>query len=158
MINKRKPTLNESKLKVENDLEVEVELVGVIKLCLESGFEIFLANTFYVPSFRRNLISVSTLDKLGFGFVFSNESVNLMFDSQVIGHGVLHDDLYRLCLASNNPQASLNVEKVIVKDPRIKDKSFLLWHKRLGHISKERIDRLITDDILPTLDYGDMET
>ena len=92
-------------------------------------FEISLANTFYVPSFRRNLISVSTLDKLGFGFVFSNESVNLMFNSQVVGHGVLDDGLYRLCLASNNPHASLNVEKVTAKSPRIKDKSFMLWHK-----------------------------
>ena len=97
--------MNESKLKVANDLEDEVELVGVIKLYLEYGFEIPLANTFYVPSFKRNLISVSTLDKLGFGLVFNNESVNLMFNSQVVGHGVLNDGLYRLYLASNNPHA-----------------------------------------------------
>ncbi|KAF7839432.1 Retrovirus-related Pol polyprotein from transposon TNT 1-94 [Senna tora] len=38
------------------------------------------------------------------------------------------------------------------------DKSFLLWHKRLGHISKERVDRLIKDQILPSLDYSDMGT
>ena len=70
----------------------------------------------------------------------------------------MDDGLYRLCLASNNPHVSLNVEKVTAKRPRIKDKSFMLWHKQLGHIFKERINRLITDDILPALDYGDRET
>lgn len=34
----------------------------------------------------------------------------------------------------------------------------MLWHKRLGHISKERIQRLIKDDILISLDFGDLDT
>ncbi|KAF7810495.1 Retrovirus-related Pol polyprotein from transposon TNT 1-94 [Senna tora] len=35
---------------------------------------------------------------------------------------------------------------------RVKEKSFLLWHKRLGHISRDRIERLIKNDVLPSLD------
>ena len=158
LINKRKPSLKESKLKVGNDLEVEVEFVGVVKLTLESGFEICLENTFYVPSFRRNLISVLSLTRLGFSFVFINNSVDLKFNSEIVGSGILDDGLYKLCLASDNPHASLNIVNAISKRPIIKDKSFSLWHKRLGHISKERINRLIMDDILPALDFEDMET
>ena len=33
----------------------------------------------------------------------------------------------------------------------------MLWHKRLGHISKERVQRLIDSGILPHLDYDDLE-
>ena len=33
----------------------------------------------------------------------------------------------------------------------------MLCHKRLGHISRERVERLIKNDILPSLDFEDME-
>ena len=33
----------------------------------------------------------------------------------------------------------------------------MLWHKRLGHISKERVERLIKNDILSSLDFEDMK-
>ena len=81
--------MKEVRLKVRNDLEVEVKYIGVIKLSLESGFEIFLKNTFYVPIFRKNLIFVLSLDKLGFDFNFHNEKFNLMFNSQIVGYGIL---------------------------------------------------------------------
>ena len=32
-----------------------------------------------------------------------------------------------------------------------------LWHKRLGHISKERIQRLVKCDVLPSLDFTDFD-
>ena len=34
------------------------------------------------------------------------------------------------------------------------DSSDYLWHQRLGHISKERIIRLMKNGILPQLDFG----
>ena len=34
----------------------------------------------------------------------------------------------------------------------------MLWHQRLGHISIERIKRLVNDGVLSTLDYTDSET
>ena len=33
----------------------------------------------------------------------------------------------------------------------------MLWHKRLRHISRERVERLIKTDILSSLDFEDME-
>lgn len=32
-----------------------------------------------------------------------------------------------------------------------------LWHKRLGYIFKEKMQRLTRDQILPSLNYGDFE-
>ncbi|PRQ48851.1 putative RNA-directed DNA polymerase [Rosa chinensis] len=38
------------------------------------------------------------------------------------------------------------------------DASSFLWHKRLGHISKQRLQELVKQDILPALDFTDFET
>ena len=35
------------------------------------------------------------------------------------------------------------------------ERSSMLWHKRLGHISKQRIQRLIREGILDDLDFSD---
>ena len=35
---------------------------------------------------------------------------------------------------------------------------FMLWHCRLGHISQDRIKRLVDDGVLSTLDFTDYET
>lgn len=34
----------------------------------------------------------------------------------------------------------------------------MLWHKRLGHVSKERMQKLIKENNLPTLDFTDSDT
>ena len=38
------------------------------------------------------------------------------------------------------------------------EKSSILWHKRLGHISRQRRERLIKDEILPDLDFSYFDT
>ena len=111
-------------------------------------------NVFCVPSFRRNLISLPVLDKAGYSFTFANKRVEVIYDSKVIGNYVLSDGLYRLSLLS---ACSYNVENSVTKRPLTKEISSLLWHERLRHISKERVERLISSAILPRLDYDDLE-
>lgn len=69
---------------------------------LETSFQIVLEKTFYVPSFRRNLISISYLDKFGYRFNIGNGKVHLVSNSQIIGKFSLSNNLYRLCLSPNN--------------------------------------------------------
>jgi len=38
----------------------------------------------------------------------------------------------------------------------VDERSAYLWHKRLGHISKERMQRLVKNEILPDLDFADL--
>ena len=38
------------------------------------------------------------------------------------------------------------------------EESSMLWHRRLGHISIERIKKLVNDGVLSTLDFADFET
>ena len=103
------------------------------------------------------MIYVSSLDGLKFGFDFHDKKVNSMFNSQIVGYGILNDGLYKLCLACDNPYTSLNIENVVVKYSSIKNRSSILWQKHLEYISKEKNNRLIKDDILFTL-FEDIET
>jgi len=55
---------------------------------------------------------------------------------------------------NKNAFSSMNARN---KRKRIHDVSSKLWHCRLGHISRERIERLIKKSILPPLEFSDLE-
>ena len=75
-----------------------VEAIGTCSLVLSTGFGFILEleKTFYVPSFSRNLISISRLVPLGFSFSFSDSSFSLSNKSKVIGYGTLSDGLFHI--------------------------------------------------------------
>ncbi|RDX78767.1 hypothetical protein CR513_40905, partial [Mucuna pruriens] len=52
--------------------------------------------TFVALSYRRNLISIFSLDKFGFSCSFGNNKVSLFQNSNVVGFGFLVDNLYML--------------------------------------------------------------
>ena len=141
-------------LRVANKVEAKVAFIGDVNLHLELGFTLVLNNTFYVPSFRRNLISIPLLDKLGYCMNFGHSKVKLSLNSTNIGYGVLINGLYKLSLVMNG-EYILHTDKATSKRSRIQKRSSMLWHKRLGHISRERVERLIKIAILPSL--KDME-
>ena len=107
-----------------------------------------------VLSLRRNLISVSVLDKFGYSCSFRNNSFSLMLNSNVVGSGILIDNLYMV-----NTQPSVNetlhVNSRGTKRKLTNEDSSMLWHRCLGHISKQRIERLVSDGILGPLDLVD---
>ena len=63
-----------------------------------TGFYLDLKDTFVVPSFRQNLISISYLDKSGYSCSFGNNEFSLSFNSNIIGTGSLlaYDNVYSL--------------------------------------------------------------
>ena len=75
-----------------------VDAIGTCSLVLSSGFILELEKTFYVPSFSRNLISISRLVPLGFSFIFSDSGFSLSNKSKVIGYGTLSDGLFHIQL------------------------------------------------------------
>ena len=56
-----------------------VEVVGTCSLVLSSGFILNLEKTFYVPSFSRNLISVSRVIPLGYFLLFLGDIFQYFF-------------------------------------------------------------------------------
>ena len=120
---------------------MKVEAIGTFRLLLKTGVYMDLKETYVVPSFRRNLISISVLDKSGHYFSFGNSKFSISLNSNVIGTSSLLDTV-----ASFNETLYTSIHgtkrKLIDKD------SVMLWHKQLGHISKQRIQRLVLDEIL----------
>ena len=157
MQNLRKLVGNELSILSGNKMGSPVEAIGTCTLTLDNGFVLVLERTFYVPSFSRNLISVSRLVPLGFSFTFQDNVFNLFYKSNNIGTGILADGLYRICLQNEATNNSLHVH-IGTKRCNINEDSSMLWHRRLGHISIDRIKRLVKDGVLSTLDYTDFET
>ena len=73
-----------------------MEAIGTFRLQLKTRSYLHLFETFVVPSFRQNLISISSLDKFGFSCSFGNNKVSLYQNSNLIGSGSLIDNLYML--------------------------------------------------------------
>ena len=140
-----------------NKMGSHVEAIGTCTLTLSNGFVLVLEKTFYVPSFSRNLIYVSRLVAFGFSFSFQDIVFNLFYESNRIGTGILADGLYRISLQNEATNNSLHVH-IGTKRCNINEDFSMLWHRRLGHISIDRIKRLVKDGVLSTLDYTDLET
>ena len=77
---------------------VEVEAIGHFRLLLKTEIYLDLKETFIVPSFRRNLVSIYVMDKLGYTCSFGNSRFSLYLNSNIVGTGSLSgfDNLYLL--------------------------------------------------------------
>jgi len=111
-----------------------------------------------VPSFRRNLISVSYLDKSSYSCSFGNNEFSLSFNSNIVGTGSLlaYDNLYLLDTVTTYNE-TLNTESHGTKRKIDNTQSGALWHKRLGHISKNRVERLVSNGILESIDFTNFD-
>src|SRR6185312_11745827 len=94
---------------------------------------------------------------------FCKWQIELWFDNNCIGDAVLYNDLYLLSMHDKvhsvcnvNVHESLS-EKETKKRKRTQDTSSKLWHCRLCHISRGRIERLVKSEILPQLEFFDLE-
>ena len=90
-----------------------VEAIGTCKLALSSGFVsgfvLELLKTFYVPSFSRNLISVSRHVPLGYSFNFSDVSLSLFYKSDLVGYGTLSNGLYCINLQNDTSITTMHI-------------------------------------------------
>ena len=86
-----------------------MEAIGTCSLELSSGFVLQLEKIFYVPSFSRNLISISALVPFGISCNFSNDGFNFLIKSKVIRSGTLCDGLYLVHFQDNNAYNSLSL-------------------------------------------------
>ncbi|KAL8159198.1 hypothetical protein V2J09_000735 [Rumex salicifolius] len=100
-------------------------------LLLKTGYHLDLVDTFIALSFKRNLISTSSLDKGGYFCNFGNGKICISLDSNVIGIGIFLNGLYMLEVVTSHNEILHTSTKC-----KLNENSALLWHKHLGHISK----------------------
>ncbi|KAL6334832.1 hypothetical protein AAG906_022821 [Vitis piasezkii] len=116
-------------------------------VCYESNMVNVNTNTWWIDSGSTIHISNS----------LQETSFSLIYKSECVGNGILSDGLYCIFLQNDTTHNSLHVQTGI-KRCVVKEDSSTLWHRRLGHISIDRIKRLVNDGVLSTLDFTDFET
>ena len=87
-----------SKLSIlsRNKMRSHVKAIGTCKLVLSIGFVLVLEKTFYVPSFSKNMISISRLVPFGYSFNLFDISLSLFYKFDLVGYGTLSDSFYCL--------------------------------------------------------------
>ncbi|GJR85589.1 retrotransposon protein, putative, ty1-copia subclass [Tanacetum coccineum] len=139
-------------LYVGNGNRAAVEAIGSYHLELPSGLVIVLNNCHYAPSITRGVISVSRLYDDGFINRFDENNVlsvsknNLVYFVAVPKDGIFEID--KSC-SNTNDSAIYNVSN---KRAKMNLDSSYLWHCRLGHISKKRIEKLQHEGLLNSTD------
>ncbi|GJY70394.1 zinc finger, CCHC-type containing protein [Tanacetum coccineum] len=131
-------------LYVGNSQREAVEAIGVFHLCLLSGLEIVLNNCHYAPSITRGVILVSRLYDDGFVNCFVNNTIQVSRNNMVYFSTIPRDGIFEIDL-SNSYANDTSMYAVSNKRFKLDLDSALLWHCRLGHISKKRIEKLQHD-------------
>ncbi|GKC90724.1 retrotransposon protein, putative, ty1-copia subclass [Tanacetum coccineum] len=143
-------------LYVGNGQREAVEAIGIFYLCLPSGLEIVLNNCHYAPSITRGVISVSRLYEDGFINRFVNNTIQVSRNNMVYFSAIPRDGIFEIDLSNSYANES-SIYTVSNKRAKLDLDSALLWHCRLGHISKKRIEKLQHDGLLNSTDLRAFE-
>ncbi|GJQ95446.1 putative ribonuclease H-like domain-containing protein [Tanacetum coccineum] len=134
-----------------------IKAIGNYHLCLPSGLVLTLHNCYYDPSITRGIILVSRLYKDGFVNRFENDnSISVFKNNMIYFNAIPRDDIYEIVMSSSNTNES-SMYAVTNKRAKLNLDSALLWHCRLGHINKKRIEKLQHDGLLDSTDIESFE-
>ena len=144
-------------MRVGNGEAVSAKVVGVAHLNFRKKF-LILNNVFFIPGFRRNLISVSMLHEQLFSISFINNEIFISRNGLDICHAKPENGLYIL----RPTERSLNNSELFkVEHPKSNKRQKVshcdntnLWHLKLGHSNLDRINRLVKDRPLRKLNVG----
>ena len=82
-------------MRLGNEALVSASAVGDIRVNLDSSRHLDLINIYYVPQFKRNLISVSCLNKFGYSVTF-NKVFIISKNDKLVCKGILENGLFYL--------------------------------------------------------------
>ena len=121
----------EGQVLLGNNMSCQVVGIGSIQLKLDDGTVKTLSFVRHVPELKRNLISLGTLDEVGYTCKIESGGMKITRGSYVAMKGIKKGGLYvLLCETLCNPNANAISSKPVVDQTN-------LWHKRLGHISEK---------------------
>ncbi|GJU05924.1 retrotransposon protein, putative, ty1-copia subclass [Tanacetum coccineum] len=143
----RKLKPNALSLYVGNGQRATVEAIGSYHLSLPSGLVIVLNNCHYAPSITRGIISVSCLYDDGYVTCFVDNSIQVSRNNMVYFSAIPRDGIFEIDLSDSYTNVS-SMYALSNKRAKLNLDSALLWHCRLGHIRKKRIEKLQHDELL----------
>nr|GEY70681.1 zinc finger, CCHC-type [Tanacetum cinerariifolium] len=147
----RKLKLGALSLYVGNGQRAAVEAIRSYHLCISSGLVIVLNNCHYAPSITRGIILVSRLYKDGYVNCFVDNEISVSRNNLVYFSAILMDGIFEIDFSNSNTIGS-SMYVVSKKRAKLNLDYALLWHRRLGHINKKRIEKLQDDGLLNSTD------
>jgi hypothetical protein len=113
---------------------------GLGKIAISNDLSI--SNVLLVESLNFNLLSVAQLCDLDLSCTFSpnNVIISSMKDNSVLFKGFRHGNLYLVDFSSNDASLSTCLFT--------KSSKGWLWHRRLGHVGMNQLNRLLKHDLV----------
>ncbi|GJY71992.1 retrotransposon protein, putative, ty1-copia subclass [Tanacetum coccineum] len=138
-------------LYVGNGVRVQVEAIRSFDIVLPNGLVICLDNCHYAPCITRGVVLVHRLVENGFVQCFTDFGIsvsknNVHYFNAIHSNGIYEIDMHDLVPNSNS------IYNVSTKRAKRNLDSTYLWHCRLAHISKKRIEKLQQEGILRSTD------
>ncbi|GKF03909.1 retrotransposon protein, putative, ty1-copia subclass [Tanacetum coccineum] len=130
-----------------NGMCATVEAIGSSDLILPSGLVIVLDNYHFAPTVTRDVVSISRLVNNGYIHTFTNYGISVLKDNVFYFNAIPRDDIYEIDIHNLYPNVSSMYNINNKRDKQALD-SYYLWHCRLGHINKKRMDMLQRDRLL----------
>ncbi|KAK4383938.1 hypothetical protein Sango_3106500 [Sesamum angolense] len=145
----RKLSKDEVVLRFGDGKAVASEVVGIINLVVSDRVRLELKDCYFVPSMIKNIISIPLLDNAGFEFFIKKNCFYLMKDGSSHLLGKLNKGLHILqrsdwIMIAKSKHKLENLENAQI------------WHARLGHISQDRMKRLVDSKSLEIDDLDNL--
>ncbi|KAJ9556102.1 hypothetical protein OSB04_010716 [Centaurea solstitialis] len=146
----RRKTLRKdrSNLRVGEGTPLIAEAVGSYSLSLPSGLVLELDKCYYIPNMIKNVLSFDLLVDQGFYYKYSYKMISVFKDNIFYFKATPVDGLYTVNLKDNNSE----IYHISKRSKDIEDQTYL-WHCRLGHINKKRVELLLKGGFLGNFDY-----
>ena len=107
---------NEVTLKLENGASVAAKAIGSTSIDLLDHI-LLLDNVLYVPNAFKNIISISSLTRKGYEFLFGRDVCKIYFGNELIGMGYVIHGLYYVDNITNNIEAQSHVNAMLIETP-----------------------------------------
>ncbi|KAJ9552609.1 hypothetical protein OSB04_016654 [Centaurea solstitialis] len=146
----RRKTLRKdrSNLRVGEGTPLIAEAVGSYSLSLPSGLVLELDNCYYIPNMIKNVLSFDLLVDQGFYYKYDYKMISVFKNNIFYFKATPVNGLYTVNLQDNSSE----IYHISKRSKDIEDQTYL-WHCRLGHINKKRVELLLKGGFLGTFDY-----
>nr|GEW21017.1 hypothetical protein [Tanacetum cinerariifolium] len=139
-------------LYVGNGVRAEVEAIGSFDLVLPNGLIIVLDNCHYTPSITRGVVSVSRLVDKGFTQCFTNFELSVLMNNILYFNAITVNGIYEIDMRDSTLPIVNSMYSISNKRTKSNLDSTYLWHCRLAHINKKRIEKLQHGGLLKSTD------